>query len=190
MSKSTVQKIRSRINLNLLYPQEAQQKFLVRFVRWLISYGRFIVVFVEIIVLACFAMRFKLDADLATLKEEIKERVPYLESLKSDEAIIKLTQQRISLIGSSYAASLTWQSTLEKIAQQTPKEVKLSGIGMEKSPLGTGLSFKISGQTPSNNMLALFLAGLKEESEFKDINLANISYEQGQIIFSITGATK
>src|SRR5438270_3459420 len=93
-----VQKVFAKINLNLLYPQGIPEQLPLRFLKWLISYGRFIAVAVEILVLATFIARFKLDADLSDIKQKIKDQAPYIQALSIDEAIIKETQLRLSTI--------------------------------------------------------------------------------------------
>jgi hypothetical protein len=190
MSKKSAPTIHSRINLNLLYPQGVPQKIYIKFLKWLISYGRFIVVGVEIIVLACFGMRFKLDADLADLKEKINSQVPYLESLVVDEAVIKQTHLRLATAQSTYNLSPSWLKTLNEISSLTPLDVKLTTLTIEKNPTLPTLAFKISAQTPSHNMLSVFLVGLRESKAFKDVGLSNISYDDGEITFTITGSTK
>src|SRR3989344_9262322 len=116
MLKSAQKNPKHRINLNLLYPQGVPEKLPLKFLKWLISYGRYIVVVVEIVVLACFAVRFKLDADLADLKENINSQVPYLESLSVDEALIVQTQQRLSNVQKVVEASSLWNKTFTQIA--------------------------------------------------------------------------
>ncbi|MBI2595221.1 hypothetical protein HYW46_00610 [Candidatus Daviesbacteria bacterium] len=184
-----VQKNTPRVNLNLLYPQGIAQKLPIRFLRWLLSYGRFIVVAVEIFVLAAFAFRFKLDADLTNLKEQINEKVPFIESLSADEARIKQTQQRLAIIKNVYAFSGSWQGILSKISAQIPITAKLTSINSEKNDSGV-LQFKLNAQTTNISDVALLLKGLREDKELKDINLSNISFEQGYILFSITGSIK
>lgn len=188
MAKSA-QKIHSRLNLNLLYPQGMAQKLPIRFLKWLISYGRFIVVIVEILVLSTFAFRFKLDADLANLKEKINEQVPFIESLGQDEALIKQTQQRLAIVKKTYAAFGQDQKFLPKISTQTPTAIKFTNFNIEQTEIGA-LKFKISAQTNSIDSIAFFLKGLRNDPDLKDINLTNINFEQGSVIFSITGATK
>lgn len=191
MSKKPAQpKIRSRINLNLLYPQGVPQKLYIKFVKWLIAYGRFIVVGVEIVVLACFGMRFKLDADLADLKEKINGQLPYLESLVVNEALIRQTQLRLSNLRTTYTLSPLWLKTQEEISRLMPQEVRLITLTLEKHPTLPNLVFKISAQTPSHNMLSLFVSGLRKSESLKDITLSNISYDEGEITFTITGSTK
>lgn len=191
MAKPAQKKRPFRLHLNLLYPQGVPLKLPLRFLKWLISYGRFIVVFVEIIVLACFAYRFKLDADLADLKEKINNQVPYLESLSIDEALIKQTQLRILNIQKVYSFSPFWVKTLTEISNQIPSQVRLTNINLEKAPPpSSGVSFKLAAQTPSNNDLAVFLNALKKSPNLKDISLSSISFEQDQIHFTINGGTK
>lgn len=191
----TAQRTGSRLNINLLYPQGIMQKLPIRFIKWLISYGRFIVVVVEIFVLATFLYRFKLDADLATLNEKINDSVQYIENLSEDEALIKQTQLRLSIIKKVYSASSAWQNNYTKISAQTPVQVKFTNLSTEKTESGF-LQFKIVAQTNNISDVALFLKGLKEskgskgELDFADISLTNISFEQGLIEFNISGRTR
>ena len=190
MLKSAQKNPKHRINLNLLYPQGVPEKLPLKFLKWLISYGRYIVVVVEIVVLACFAVRFKLDADLADLKENINSQVPYLESLSVDEALIVQTQQRLSNVQKVVEASSLWNKTFTQIASQTPPGVKVTSINLEKAgPTLNKINIKITGKTSSNNDVALFLSGLKQDPFFTEVSLASISFDQGVILFSINGST-
>ncbi len=186
---SSAQKFHNRINLNLLYPQEQSQKFAIKFLKWLLSYGRFIIIVVEIVVLGTFALRFKYDADLASLNEKINEQVPYLESLADDEALIKHTQQRLLAIKTAYSSSPDWQQILIKINNQIPPAVRFTSFNLDSDNTNKA-QFKIVASTNSNNDLTLFMSALKTDPYFKNINLTSISYDQGQIVFTITGGTK
>jgi hypothetical protein len=183
-------KLTTRLKLNLLFPQGEEQKLAARFLKWLISYGRFIVVIVEVVVLTTFATRFKLDADLANLKEEINNRAPYLEALSPDEAQIKQTQQRLSIVKKNYTISSKWQEILTSISSQTPLGVKVLNMNIAQAEPGNTFTFKITSESNSNSNLAVFLHGLKNDSSFKDVVLASVSLEEGLINFTITGASK
>lgn len=187
----TAQKKHSRLNLNLLYSQGAGNKLPIRFIRWLISYGRFIVVVVEIVVVSAFVYRFKLDADLANIKEQINEQIPYIESLSVNEAKIQQTNLRLSVIKKTYAASVKWHDILSKILRNTPTSIKFTNLSLEAAEsTNTPYPFKISAQATTNNAVAVFLARLKKEDGFFDINLTSIALEEGQIVFTVTGNAK
>ena len=187
MSKKTAPKPHSRLNLNLLYPQGISSKLPVQFLHWLINYGRFIVVAVEILVLATFVMRFRYDEQLADLKQKINSQIPYLESLAVDERIVRRTQSKLAEIKKVYTTSANWQNVLAKITTQVPSGVTFSNLTLTPLPDSPKLEFRIQATATTNGDLAAFLDGLKQEPSFQDITLSNINFEQGQILFSVTG---
>lgn len=176
-----------RLKLNLLYPQGVKQKIYIRFLLWLIAYGRFIVVAVEILVLAAFVMRFKLDSDFANLKEEINDKIPYAESLISEEATIEQTQQRLSLIKKAYAVSGKFKQVLATITSQTPDNIRFNNFTLDNIDNTSTFQFKITAQSNSNSSISFFLNNLRRDQKLKDVKLVNISFDQGQIVFTITG---
>jgi hypothetical protein len=175
-----------RINLNLLHPKEAPAKLPERFLKWLISYGRFIVIFVEIIVVSAFLTRFKLDADLDTLKGRIKQDLPYVEGLETDEALIKQTQTKLALVDKTYLDADKWQETILEISSQIPRSITFKQLHLD-DPDGP-VKFRIAGSTTSNSDLGIFLNSLRKVSGFREINLTSISFEQDEIVFTITGS--
>lgn len=176
-----------RIDLNLLHPREAPAKLPERFLKWLITYGRFIVIFVEIIVVSAFLARFKYDADLDVLKGKINQDLPYVEGLATDEALIKQTQIKLDLVDKTYIDSEKWQEAILSVASQLPKSIVFSGLQLDGSDTQV-VKFRIAGSTPSNSDLGIFLNSLRKTPGFKEINLASISFEQNQIVFTITGS--
>lgn len=175
-----------RINVNLLHPKEAPAKLPERFIKWLITYGRFIVILVEVIVVGAFLTRFKLDADLDNLKTKINQDLPYVEGLEPDETLIRITQNKLGFIDKTYLAADKWQETVVEISNQTPGSIVFTGLALEGKD-DTTVSFRISAGTTSNSDLGIFLNNLRSVKSFKDINLASIAFEQNQIIFAITG---
>lgn len=179
----------NRLNLNLLYPQGIAPKLPAKFIKWLLNYGRFIVVIVEIIVLACFVMRFKLDEDLNNQKEQINSRVPYLDSLSLSETLSSQVHIRLKLIKQVFADSEKSSLTLKKIADQTPQSVIVQNINLDTKDDGI-IDFKITSETTNNYDVAVFLNGLRSEASFSEINLSSISFDAGQLSFTIIGKIK
>jgi len=176
------------VNLNLLKPQGNPERLPVRLIHWLLSAGRYIFVVVNGLVLIAFIARFKLDADLASKKEAIEEQIPYVESLRPYEILIRETQLKLSTIDNLKTSSPDWPTILKKIADQTPISVKITAINIGKN-VGTA-TIHITGQTQNNNDLASFIMGLKGEGAFSEVNLANIGLEQGVINFTIDASAK
>ncbi|MEK7616599.1 MAG: PilN domain-containing protein [Patescibacteria group bacterium] len=170
------------VRLDLLKPQSNPEKLPVKFLRWLLSSGRFIFIFVEALVLLAFITRFKLDADLANKKEVIEQEIPFIESLKSYEILIRQTQLKLSTIASFRADSANYPQILKNIADQTPLGIKIISINLKKDV--SKIIISINAQAQSNNDLSNFITGLKELG-LGGVTLASVSLEQGLIRFTV-----
>lgn len=179
-------KSRLAINLNLLKPQSNPEKLLIKLFQWLLSSGRYIFVIVEALVLVAFISRFKLDADLASKKEAIEEQIPYIESLKAYEVLIRQTQLKLATIANIKNGAVDYSTIVRKIAEQTPQNIKIIGINIVKTSTP---NIHITGQTQTNNDLVSFVTGLKEDSTFSNVNLISVNLEQGIIKFSIEASS-
>lgn len=175
------------INLDLLKPQSNPEKLFTRLFRWLLSSGRYIFIFVESLVLIAFVARFKLDADLSTNKDKIEEQIPYIESLKSTETLIKQTQLKLSTISSFRSNNIDYSQILKKIADQTPSGVKLINLSLQKEV--SKVSIQLTGLAQNNNDLSTFIYGLKQDPIFQDVALTTISLEHGNLNFSVSAQT-
>ena len=177
------------IHLNLLKPQSNPEKIFVKLVRWLLSTGRYIFIFVEGVVLLAFISRFKLDADIASKKEAIDQQIPYIESLKSYEVLIRQTQLKLSIINTIKNSSLNFADILKRIANQTPGGVKIISINLQKKDVSQ-VTIQLNGQSQNNNDLSIFTSGLKQDQNFSDVNISSIGLEKGLINFSINASFK
>ncbi len=185
-----VQPTHPRIKLNLLFPSGSSTKLAAKFLRWLISYGRFIVIVVEMVVVGCFIWRFSLDAKLDDLKKNIKKEVPFVTGLAADEALIRLTQTKLANIKQNYSTNDTFIQIIDKIASKTPSKITFNSLRVEYPETSKTIQFNISAQAVSSTDLSIFLANLRAENTFKDVTLANINLDRGQILFVITGGVK
>ncbi|OGE18587.1 hypothetical protein A3J19_01325 [Candidatus Daviesbacteria bacterium RIFCSPLOWO2_02_FULL_41_8] len=176
------------IHLDLLKPQSNPEKITVKLLRWLLSSGRYLFVVVNALVLIAFGTRFKMDADLVTKKEAIEEQIPYVESLKPYEILIRETQLKLSTIDNIKTNSLDWPATLKKIADQTPVSVTITSISIKKDVDAATLS--IAGQTKFSRDLTDIITGLKEEKIFSNVNLTSVESEEESINFTVSASVK
>jgi hypothetical protein len=193
----TAPKNQLRLKLNLLHPNEIPPSLPTRFLRWVVSYGRYIVIFTEIIVVSAFVYRFKLDYDLDTIKTSINKDVPFIEGLISDEALINQTQTKLKTIGTAFDRSPDWQRIFNNLATVIPRSLRINSLSIDNSDPSTEyLAVKFVGQTTSNNDLGLFIRKLRDlkddqgNSLYKDIVLDSLNYDQNELIFSISGGAK
>lgn len=179
-----------KLNLNLLHPQGIPLKLPVKILKWLLSTGRYIGIFVEILVLVTFAARFKLDADLADINDKINQQIPFIENLSTDQQTIKQVQFKLGIIKKNLDYIPNWQNILSKMSAQIPKGTILTSINFEHTKTSPELQFRIVGQASSNNDLAILLNGLKHDITFKNISLIALTLDDTGLNFTITGAAK
>lgn len=171
--------------INLLVQKNIQPKIYIRLLKWILSSGKFIVIVVELITISAFVYRYKLDSDLIDVQDKIKEIVPYIQSLKNNEILIRQTQFQLQTIQQIKNDSPAFDQVFTKIALLTPQNIRLTNISLQvTSPVKTDLT--ISGVTPSNLELSTFIKTLQKDPTFSNITLTNISFE-GETSFIITG---
>lgn len=180
------QKLPSLFKINLLIHHGEQEKIISKLIKWALSSGRYIVIFVEMLTVSAFIYRYKLDANLNELQEKINEKVTYIKTLSADEALIKHTQFQLSTISKLKSEKIDFILPLTNLSKVVPKSIKITNITFDRIQAYPKTSLSISGQTPSNLELSVFIKELRGNSNFSDVTLANISFEQ-QTIFTITG---
>lgn len=175
-----------KIKLNLLYPQGLNPKLPAKILKWLFSYGQFLLIAVEFLVVGVIIMRATLDEQLADLKDEIESQVNIVQSLKPDEILIKQTQFKLDLVSKTLNSSAQWSAILASLSSKTPIGVRFVTLNID-TPTPANISFRLVGKASNNNDLAIFINSLKKTTDFKDITLINIALEEGVINFTLTG---
>jgi len=176
------------LNLDLLKPQSSPLKLPVRLLKWLLSTGRYIFIVVEGMVLIAFITRFFLDAQLIDKTEKIDQQVQFIKSKAADEVLIRQTQMKLSTINAFYKDLVDYPLILKNIADQTPLNVSISNISMEKV---TGkVNISISAQAQSSSDVSSFVTGLRESQFFSDVRVTGVNLEQNIIRFTIAASSQ
>ena len=173
--------------VNLLVNREESSRIYLNAVKWMISSGRYLIILVELIVIGAFIYRYKLDTDLQELQDKINEQIPYINSLKSDEILIRETQFQLANIKQIKNDRPDYVQIFVRVASLTPKNIKLTNIALDRARSFPKTTISITGETPSNLELSAFIKLLKKDPFFSEIILSNISFEQ-LTTFTITGA--
>src|SRR4029077_863152 len=103
------------LHINLLHPQGEPLQTPQKFFRWVLSYGRFIVIVVDIVVIGCFLMRFKLDADLQSINHQIQAEEDHISSQSTQETLVKQVHQQLQIVKQTYDNAPDWQTFLPAI---------------------------------------------------------------------------
>ena len=81
--------------INLLGKEDLGRSPTGRLLAWAVTYGRYIMIGTEIVVLLAFISRFSLDRKLTDLKEEITQKQAILEANSDLETTIRALQNHI-----------------------------------------------------------------------------------------------
>ena len=70
-----------KININLIVKEDLGEALSSQILSWALTYGRYIIIITQIVVLSVFFLRFKLDRDHTDLKEAVTQKQALLESI-------------------------------------------------------------------------------------------------------------
>ena len=86
-------KLHKKSGINLLIKPEEELSISSQFLNWALTYGRYIIIIIQIVVLSVFFTRFKIDRDRTDLKEAVAQKRALIESIGEMETEIKRVQK-------------------------------------------------------------------------------------------------
>lgn len=108
------------ITINLLGENQAEHTPFGRLVSWVTTYGRYIMVTTELIVLIAFLSRFSLDRTLTDLKDEISQKQEIIEVNQDLESDFRKTQDSLQKIGKLLSSQSEPTDTLKTLHTLLP----------------------------------------------------------------------
>lgn len=168
------------LKINLLPREDFDLTFAGQFLKWALTYGRYIIIITQIVVLSVFFMRFKLDRDHVDLKEAIDNKATLLQSVSDVEAQIRKIQDRLAQIKTIESDEYIPLNVLKFLEAVTPVDIVYKNIAMSTG----GLS--LNGSGTSLQSLSGLLLQLKRSGKFTEITLDSVKRNSdGSVIFNI-----
>lgn len=162
------------ISINLLGEQDLGHSPWGRLITWSITYGRYIMIGTEIVVLLAFISRFSLDRKLTDLKEEIAQKQMIIEANQQFEKEIRSLQDQLAKIKALTKDQDRPLTTIILIQSLLPPDVYLQAFELGKDRLKINA---IAGTTAGFSQFLASLTGTREISQV----------EIGEVRKSITG---
>lgn len=175
------------ININLLPGEELTKMGAPgKFLAWVLTYGRYIIIGTEIIVLLVFLSRFKLDQELTDLHQSIKQKQAIVLGASNLEQQIRDLQTRLLFIKKLEQQRDTAPKLLSILENLTPPEVTLTDFYFNST------KFTLTATTLSNNSFTIFLNNLAASNSFTDISVDDVGKDpsSSQFKFQISAALK
>lgn len=174
-------------NINLLTRKDFDQTLLGKFLRWSLTYGRYIIICTEIIVLLAFIYRFSLDRKITDLEEDIQQKSAIITANQGFEQQFRNLQSRVDQISELDANQSTIVIILHHLESITP-----TGIVYKSFQFAEG-KIVVNATAQTNSSLALFLYNLKKSTLLTNINIPSLSRSNaslGEIVFSVDAKIK
>ena len=159
------------IAINLLGQEDLAHSPQGRLVKWALTYGRYIMIGTEIVVLLAFISRFSLDRKLTDLKEEIGQKQEILEANTPFENDFRNTQDHLAKIKTLVSSQSEPVDMLKLLSSLMPPDVYLNSLEISNEKItadviaGTTLGFSqfIGGLQASKNISRVELGDVKKD---------------------------
>lgn len=138
------------ISINLLGDSDMEHTPVGRIVMWAVTYGRYIMIGTEIIVLLAFISRFSLDRKLTDLKEEVSQKQDIIEANLPFEQEVRTLQDKLSKIKTIINQPVNPLATLTLFQTLLPQGVYLKSYDFSANALTINA---IAGSTQSFSQL-------------------------------------
>lgn len=155
--------------INLLPKDNFDQTGLGKAVKWATTFGRWIVIIVDLLVIGSFLSRFYFDTKLADYHDEIKQQQVIVESATDFEATFRSLQKRLALIKSLANQKFGSESKLLFLTKILPPEVVLKNLQIDEEKI------TFSGNSSNQEGFEKLTRNLLASPQTKSINLSQLS---------------
>lgn len=158
-----------QIHINLLGSQDLDHTPWGRLINWATTYGRYIMITTEIVVLLAFVARFSLDRKNTDLSEEVRQKQAIIQANTDFEKEIKSLQAKLTSAKALMADQGKPVINLDTMETLVPADVHLISLEISQSKL------LLSAAAASSNGFAQFLSNISTIKSFQNVVLGDIS---------------
>lgn len=155
--------------INLLTRQDFDRSSFGRILRWSLTYGRYIIVSTEIIVLMAFILRFSLDRKITDLNEEIDQKSEIVKANLGFEQRFRNLQKRVDQISTLFTNQDKLIQVLSHLEQITPIGIRYTSFTFSTNAID------IAGTANTSSSLSLFIVNLKSSPRLTNIDITGLT---------------
>ena len=148
--------------------------------KWALSFGRLLIILVEIVAFSAFIYRFVLDRQIIDLNDKIKNEQAIIESSKAQETTYRNLHERLATAKAVTTTGNVTPKIVKEIVAKTPPEITYNGINI--SPNKMDLDVNVT----SFPALTAYLKILKEYPEVTSVMITGIDNSSGGSFINVT----
>lgn len=158
----------TEFKVNLLGQEQFTHAPFGRFVTWIMTYGRYIMISTEFIVLVAFISRFSLDRQLTDLKDEISQKQDIVQANQTLEENFRTAQNELKKIKDIFATQSYPLDALNAFHMVLSQGTYLQSVNIENN--------KITAQVTSLTVQSFsqFLINLSATKQLTGIEIGTI----------------
>jgi len=156
------------VSVNLLEHDDLDDSVITRLIGWAVTYGRYIMIGTEIIVLLAFISRFSLDRKLTDLREELNQKQIILKANLEFENEFKKTQKKLTMVRTLINTQTQSGDILFLLQGLLPPDVYLTEFQLAQNKLTFGA---VAGTTDG---FSRFLSNINSQKELTGVELTDI----------------
>ncbi len=157
-----------KISINLLGPEQQEHSPFGRFIGWATTYGRYIMVTTEMIVLVAFLSRFSLDRQLTDLKDEIMQKQDIIAANQDLEIQFRQIQDSLNKMKALLARQEIPTNTINTLHLLLPSGTYFQSLSINDN--------KITSQVVSLTVQSFsqFLINLSSTKQLSNIEIGTV----------------
>jgi Tfp pilus assembly protein PilN len=161
--------------VSLLPDSENVNSFGSRFIRWITTAGRFVIVFTELIVISAFISRFWLDRKNADLSDVIRQQKAILASTQDFEKEYTLLEQRLKFVKDFYANRPSFTPQLNSLIESTPPDIVFQALSVDTDPETGKIAASLDLEAYKENSIIDFVTNLTVNPDIETVIVNNIN---------------
>lgn len=156
-------------SINLLGDSDMEHTPLGRIVSWAVTYGRYIMIGTEIVVLLAFISRFSLDRKLTDLKEETSQKQDIIEANLPFEKDVRTLQDKLAKIKALKGQPINALTVLSTFQSILPEGMYLRSISLD------GEKLVVSAVAGGTGAFAQFITNIQNTKILGNIDIGDIT---------------
>ena len=157
------------VKINLIGEEEMEHTPVGRIVSWAVTYGRYIMISTEIIVLLAFISRFSLDRKLTDLNDEVSQKQAIIDANHDFETDVRKIQGKLTNIQTLLSSPTTASTALTTIQTLLPADVHLTALNISNQ--------QVTGSVVANSTQSFsqMIANIQAEQIFHDVTIGDVN---------------
>ncbi len=157
------------VSINLLGESDMEHTPVGRIVTWAVTYGRYIMIGTEIVVLLAFISRFSLDRKLTDLKEEVTQKQEIIQVNLPFERDVRTLQDKLGKIKTLKATPVNALGVITSFQSILPSGMYLTSLALEKNRV------TISAVAGSTGAFAQFISNIQNSKILTNVDIGDIT---------------